>query len=248
MDIVMLPPRIRVWADDNWYLYFDPHNFEWVRVNTSGHFIFSLLQQFRPIEGIAEEASGHFGLPVEKIKPAVTSFIDEMLRIGFLHKNQYEERNRLSFGKIDFAHTVYMHLTNDCNLKCPYCYNKSDREYKLLMEKQGKIASILNTEESKHLITRLVECGMKHLVLTGGEPLMRPDALELIAHARSTSPGLKIEVLTNGILIKEPVAEKLCDLVDMVTISLDGHERHLHEHYRGRNTFAPTIRGISKLI
>jgi radical SAM protein with 4Fe4S-binding SPASM domain len=139
-------------------------------------------------------------------------------------------------------------LTNNCNLKCPYCYNKSDREYKLRLAKQGKIASILTTEESKHLITRLVECGLQHLVLTGGEPLMRPDALELIAHARSLSPTLKIELLTNGILIKEPVAEKLCDLVDMVTISLDGHERHLHEHYRGRNTFAPTIRGIRKLV
>ena len=248
MDMVMLPPRTRVWEEGDWHLYYDPHNFEWVRVNPSGHFIFSRLQQYRPIEAIAEEAAERFGLPVDKARSAVDAFVDNMLEAGFLHKNQYEERERISFGKLEFAHTVYMHLTNDCNLKCPYCYNKSDREYKIRLEKQGKIASILDTGESKHLITRLVECGLRHLVLTGGEPLMRPDALELIAHARSLSPTLKIEVLTNGILIKHPVAERLCDLVDMVTISLDGHERHLHEHYRGRNTFAPTIRGIRKLV
>ena len=133
-------------------------------------------------------------------------------------------------------------------MKCPYCYNKTDRDYKLKMEKQGLFAPILSTEEYKHLISRLLECGAKHLLLTGGEPLMRKDVFELLEFTRSKSPEVVLEMLTNAILIKEDVAEKLCDYMDTVTISLDGHERHLHEHYRGRNTFAPTIRGIKTLV
>ncbi len=35
----------------------------------------------------------------------------------------------------------------------------------------------------------------------------------------------------------------MCQWVDGVTISLDGHEEHIHEFYRGKNTFQPTIRG-----
>jgi radical SAM protein with 4Fe4S-binding SPASM domain len=248
MDMVMLPPRTRVWAQDDWRLYYDPYNFKWIRVNESGHFILSRIEQYRKIEDIIDEACVKFGLPVERAEAAVTGFVENLVEVGFLHRNEYEERERPGFGKRDFAHTVYMHLTNNCNLKCPYCYNKSDREYKIALEKKGRIASILSTEESKSLIGRLVELGLEHLIFTGGEPLMRPDAIELIEYARSRSAKLKIEVLTNGILIKEPVAERLCDLADMVTISLDGHERHLHEHFRGRNTFAPTVRGIRKLL
>jgi len=248
MDMVMLPPRIRMWNRDGWYLYFDPHNFKWVRVNESGHFILTQLQLYRMPEDIVCEIVESFGLPEDRARAAVHQFVDNLSSIGFLHRNEYEEGERPTFGPRSFAHTVYMHLTNNCNLKCPYCYNKSDREYKIKMEKQGRIASILTTEESKALIADLVKNGVQHLVFTGGEPLMRPDALELFEYARSLSTTLKIEVLTNGILIKRPVAEKLCDVVDMVTISLDGHERHMHELYRGRNTFAPTVRGIRTLV
>lgn len=248
MNMVMLPPRVRMWNRDGWYLYFDPHNFKWVRVNDSGHFILTRLQLYRTTEDIISEIVECFGMTEDTARTAVHQFVDDLSSVGFLHHDEYDEGERPTFGPRAFAHTVYMHLTNNCNLKCPYCYNKSDREYKIKMEKQGRIASILTTDESKALITRLVENGVKHLVFTGGEPLMRPDALELFEHARSLSSTLKIEVLTNGILIKDAVAEKLCDFVNMVTISLDGHERHMHERYRGRNTFAPTIRGIRKLV
>lgn len=248
MEMVIFPPRARMWSRDGWYLYFDPHNFNWIRVNESGHFILTRIQLYRMLDDIAEEVVEKFGLPLDRATAGVNAFVDSLIGSGFLHAGEYRERERPSFGPRKFADTVYMHLTNNCNLKCPYCYNKSDREYKIRLEKQGKIASILTTEESKALIARLVECGVHHLVLTGGEPLMRPDAMELLEFARSQSEDLTIEVLTNGILIREAIAEKLCDYANMVTISLDGHERHLHEHYRGRNTFAPTIRGIRKLV
>lgn len=248
MDMVMLPPRMRMWKRDGWFLYFDPHNFKWVRVNESGHFILTRLQLYRSPEDIVDEIGERFDLPESSARTAVHQFIDNLAGVGFLHHNEYEEGERPSFGARSFAHTVYVHLTNNCNLKCPYCYNKTDREYKIKMEAQGRIAAILTTDESKALIAGLVNNGAQHLVFTGGEPLMRPDALELFEYARSLSATLKIEVLTNGILIREDVAEKLCQFVDMVTISLDGHERHMHELYRGRNTFAPTVRGIRKLV
>jgi len=78
---------------------------------------------------------------------------------------------------------------------------------------------------------------------------MRPDTLELAAHARSLSSEVKLELMTNGILLKgERVLRQVVELFDAVTISLDGHERHLHEHYRGRNTYAPTVAGVRRLV
>jgi radical SAM protein with 4Fe4S-binding SPASM domain len=248
MKRVLLPPRTRVWAREGWYLYFDPYNFAWVRVNESGRFILEQLRRFRTLERIAAEASRTFDMGLDDARVAVDGFVDRLVEAGFLHVDEYRERERPRFETREFAYAVYLHLTNDCNLKCPYCYNKGDREFKADLLKKGRFAPTLTTEEYKALIARLIELGAQHLLFTGGEPLMRPDALELMRFARSRSDSLRIEVLTNGILIKEEVAVQLCDVADAVTISLDGHERHLHEHYRGTNTFAPTIRGIRTLV
>jgi radical SAM protein with 4Fe4S-binding SPASM domain len=248
MNRVLLPPRIRVWNQGDWHLYFDPHNFCWARVNESGRFILEQLRRFRRLDQIADEVASSFGMQFHDALAAIQSFVDNLVEEGFLHRDEYHEREELAFEPRQFAYAVYLHLTNDCNLECPYCYNKSDREFKLALQKKGRFAPILNTQEYKDLISRLIELGTRRILFTGGEPLMRRDLLELMEFTRSRNEDIEIEILTNGILIREDVAEKLCDLADAVTISLDGHERHLHEHCRGKNTFAPTIRGIKKLV
>lgn len=248
MRQVLLPPRTRVWNQKEWYLYFDPHNFLWVRVNENGRFVLEGLRCFKPVHRIAEEVSQTFAIGVQEADEKVNAFIDLLVDAGFLHIDEYCEREPVKFEVRSFAYAVYLHLTNACNLKCPYCYNKDDREYKANLVQKGKIAPPLSTDEYKSLIARLVELGAEHLLFTGGEPLMRTDCMELIRFTRSLNKAVKIEVLTNAILIKDEVAEQLCDLADVVTISLDGHERHIHEHYRGHNTFAPTVKGIRNLV
>lgn len=245
---ILMPPRHRTWTDGDWHLYFDPHNFVWVRVNDSGKFLFEQFAKYKPVADVVSKVSETFGLPEEEAKEGVERFVEQMVDAEFLHRGEYKEKDQTVFHEREFAHAIYLHLTNECNLKCPYCYNKSDRDYKVMMEKKGMWRPSLSTQEYKDFISRTIELGVNHFFFTGGEPLMRPDVFELIAHARSEREDMMIEVLTNAILIKEPVAEQLCDLVDMVTISMDGHERHLHEHYRGKNTFAPTIRGIRTLV
>lgn len=250
MQPVVVPPRLRVFTQDEWFLYFDPHNFTWARLNETGRFLLERFRQHRTVEQVAAEVSEKFSLAVEEAESKIQGFVDGLVEEGFLHLGAYRERDREGRTKIEFAHDVYLHLTNNCNLKCPYCYNKSDRDYKVMMEKKGLFAPSLTTEEYKALIARVIECGVKHILFTGGEPLMRPDVFELLEFARAESEGKDVtfEMLTNAILIKEDVAEKLCDYMDGVTISLDGHERHMHESTRGKNTFAPTIRGIKTLI
>jgi radical SAM protein with 4Fe4S-binding SPASM domain len=248
MERVVVPPRLRSFEKDGWFLYFDPHNFNWVRLNDSGRFLMERFRRYRTIEQVSEEVAETFGLEVAAAEEKIREFVAGLVEQEFLHMDVYRERHRDTPQELDFALDIYLHLTNACNLKCPYCYNKTDRDYKIKMEKQGLFAPILTTEEYKHLISRVIDCGVKHILFTGGEPLMRQDVFELLEYTRAKSSEVVLEMLTNAILIKEDVAEKLCDYIDAVTISLDGHERHLHEHFRGRNTFAPTIRGIRTLV
>jgi AdoMet-dependent heme synthase len=242
------PPRIRVWEQDGWYLYFDPANFVWTRVNDSGRYILEAVRDHLTVPEIASDVHRTFGVTHEQAESGVGAFVENMISIGFLHQDEYQERERGKPEDLRFPLHIYLHMTNACNLKCPYCYNKDDREYKLDLQKANGFAPTLTTAEYKHLITRLIEEGIERIFFTGGEPLMRDDVLELAAHARQLSDSVSLELLTNGILIKGDRVGKICDLFDAVTISLDGHERHIHEHFRGRNTHAPTVAGVRRLV
>jgi radical SAM protein with 4Fe4S-binding SPASM domain len=248
MERVVVPPRIRVWTKDGWYIYFDPYNFVWVRVNESGRLLLELFRKYMTTSQVVDYVANKFSLPREKADEGVNAFIASVVKSGFLHLNEYRERDRNPFPQLDFPHDIYVHLTNNCNLKCPYCYNKTDRETKIQLEKVGLVAPTMSTDEFKRLIARLIECGVRRLLFTGGEPLMRPDALELVQYARSLSDTVNLEMLTNAILITDEVAEVLCKNMSAVTISLDGHEKHMHDYYRGKNTFEPTVRGIRRLV
>ncbi|MFQ6050467.1 MAG: radical SAM protein [Candidatus Hydrothermarchaeota archaeon] len=123
---------------------------------------------------------------------------------------------------------LLLHITEKCNLKCRHCYlgEKSNRDLEL-----GLIKKILN---------EFGEYGFK-LLITGGEPLLHENFWDILKYARKFP--IRIELLTNGTLIEEEIAERLFKYVNGVQISLDGMEEG-HETLRGRGTFLKTINGI----
>jgi AdoMet-dependent heme synthase len=256
MNRVLLPPRCRTWSKDGWHIYFDPHNFVVARVNDSGRLILEMLRKHMLPTEVAAAVADKFRLQPSDAAVAVENFVGSLIKAGFLHLNAYREKPQAQFRPVNFPHDVYLHLTNKCNLQCPYCYNKTDRETKIKLEKGGLVAPTMSTDEFRHLITRLVENGVHRILFTGGEPLLRPDALELVAFARELSnrkvqaggESVRLEMLTNATLIKPALAEKMCELLDAITVSLDGHEAHIHEDQRGARTFEPTVNGVRTLV
>src|ERR1044072_2838037 len=140
MNRVVVPPRIRVWSKDGWYIYYDPYNFIWVRVNESGRLLLEMFRKYLTVPQIVERIIEQYGLPREKAEEAVAAFVDNVVGAGFLHHDEYCERDRTTFPRLDFPQDIYPHLPNNCNLKCPYCYNKTDRETKIKLEKVGMVA------------------------------------------------------------------------------------------------------------
>lgn len=107
---------------------------------------------------------------------------------------------------------VVWNVGRQCNLHCVHCYSDSEnRTY----------SGELTTGEARALIDDLADFEIPVLLLSGGEPLMRPDLPLLIAYARAR--GLRVTLSTNGTLITPEVAGKLRALeVSYVGISLDG--------------------------
>jgi radical SAM protein with 4Fe4S-binding SPASM domain len=118
---------------------------------------------------------------------------------------------------------VSWNLTRKCNLKCPHCYiNATTQELK----------NELTTEESKNLIDQICEVSRPLLILSGGEPLLRPDVYELVRYG--ASKGLKMGLGSNGSLIDAIAAKRLKDAgIETVSISLDSHIPEQHDEFRG---------------
>lgn len=121
-----------------------------------------------------------------------------------------------------------------CNLRCLHCYSHSrDIDY----------SDELTTDEGFALIDDLAAFGSPVLLFSGGEPLMRADICELIAHARFR--GMRAVLSTNGTLITEDTAKRLKELdLSYVGISLDGIEA-THDSFRGKKgAFKEALTGL----
>jgi Fe-coproporphyrin III synthase len=116
---------------------------------------------------------------------------------------------------------VIWNLIRRCNLTCKHCYALSaDHDY----------AGELSTTEVYGVMDDLKAFRVPVLILSGGEPLMRPDIFQIAAHAKQM--GFYTGLSTNGTLIDEAVADRVASIgFDYVGISLDGL-RETHDKFR----------------
>lgn len=129
---------------------------------------------------------------------------------------------------------VVWNVTRACNLKCVHCYAHA------VPASQSKE---LTTEEGKNLMDDLAAFGVPVVLFSGGEPLMRPDLVELARYA--VSRGMRAVISTNGTLITPERAQELKDVgLSYVGVSLDGLEA-VNDRFRGKTgAFQEAMAGI----
>jgi heme d1 biosynthesis protein len=116
---------------------------------------------------------------------------------------------------------VIWNLIRRCNLTCKHCYSISA---------DHNFPNELNTEEVFKVIDDLKEFGVPVLILSGGEPLLRPDIFEVTRYAKEK--GFYVGLSTNGTLINEDNIEKIAEMdYNYVGISLDGLQE-THDKFR----------------
>jgi len=106
---------------------------------------------------------------------------------------------------------------------------------------------ILSIEEARRLIDEISEWGIPSLVITGGEPFMRPDIRQVLEYAVKKVQYVRIQ--TNGTFLDEDMARFLADIgVDEIWISIDGR-RETHDRIRGvPGTYDKVIAGLENLV
>ena len=129
---------------------------------------------------------------------------------------------------------VVWNVTRRCNLTCLHCYARAGAQ---------AAPDELSRTEALGLLQDLRDFGVPVVLFSGGEPLMRPDLLELVDW--TVAAGLRAVISTNGTLIDRPLAQRLKELkLSYVGISLDGTEA-THDHFRGQaGSFAAALAGV----
>ncbi|MBI5788367.1 MAG: radical SAM protein [Candidatus Schekmanbacteria bacterium] len=132
-------------------------------------------------------------------------------------------------GKAMRPLSVDWELTFRCNLACRICPQEL---YKAQTGKRQASDEELNIDEMRAVVDDLAQMKVGVITLTGGEPFLHPQALELISYIKEKK--IACNILTNGGVITEKIARHVVESkVDAITFSLDG-PREVHDDTRGR--------------
>ena len=134
---------------------------------------------------------------------------------------------------------LFWETTAGCNLECVHCR-------RLDVSKQ-LMKSDLTTLESFQFVRDLASFAKPILVLSGGEPLFRPDIFQIAMKARDC--GLPVALATNGTLVNEHIAHAIVDSgIRRVAISIDGADEETHDKFRRQpGSLAAALRGFGHL-
>lgn len=132
---------------------------------------------------------------------------------------------------------VVWNVTRACNLACRHCYANA---------KRTAARDELTTAEARAFLDDLAGFGVPAVLISGGEPLARPDILDLIAHG--VERGLRFTLSTNGTLIDPQMARDLKSVgLIYAGVSIDG-PRELHDRQRcEQGAYDASVTGLRNL-
>ncbi|MFN8608509.1 MAG: radical SAM protein [Vulcanimicrobiota bacterium] len=132
--------------------------------------------------------------------------------------------------------TVHLEVAARCNLSCGHCFAGS----------LPRAEAPLTLSELDRLFQELVSMGCFRLGITGGEPLLRRDLLDILdlALERGLQPGLT----TNGLLLSEELCRQLGRRrLVWLNVSLDGATAESNDAIRGSGTFERVLKRLAVL-
>jgi AdoMet-dependent heme synthase len=143
------------------------------------------------------------------------------------HADKPLDRSRPALPDVDFDETPFLVIwetTRACDLACKHCRAEAvTRRHP--ME--------LSTDEAKRMMDEVRRFGRPLFVLTGGDPLKRPDTVELVRYGAGI--GLRMAMTPSGtpLMTREILAELAEAGLSRLAVSLDGSTAAIHDEFRG---------------
>lgn len=157
-----------------------------------------------------------------------------------LKYSEFGTRLKDAIGGKRYPLSGSIEITNRCNLRCQHCFIQCDRA---TWENDPE----LTTAELCGILDQIADAGTLWLLITGGEPLMRPDFTEIYLHAKRR--GFLITLFTNGTLVTDEIADLLAAYPPFaVEVSLYGRTAEVYERVTTvPGSFERCMAGIRRL-
>lgn len=224
--VVTLPEKMEIYRRDDQVILFNMCNMSFCRLHEEEYMVLTETLVGKNLKEVLQEISG------EK-RQRLMDLIFTLNRTGFLKQIQTSKEEILHDPIPDLA-TLYISLTRECNLHCPYCYAHGGEMAQSTMEFHRVLSLI---EEASRL-------GVQKITFTGGEPLVYK-GLFTLAHLVKDK-GMNLELITNGTLFHKEMVHQL-KIFDEIVVTLDGSTPEVHDSTRGEGTYYQVIEGIELL-
>ncbi len=140
-------------------------------------------------------------------------------------------------GREGVERTVTFYVTHRCNLTCVTCFRDANND-------SPEELSLVQAKKTIELLKEQYDC--KRLSITGGEPLLREDIVDIVEHAKQVIGHVVLQ--TNATLMSEGIARKMREYVNLVRVGLDGSKPSINDPIRGEGAFQRTVKGIETLV
>jgi len=200
----------------------------WAIVNSFGLKILELCNGKNTIRNIINIIQSQYDVTQDAAEKDTISFLASIAKTGILK----DETGHLIVQPAAIK-SVFLHLTDKCNLSCKHCYANN-------MSAGG---AELTDQELISFLDRFYSSGGKALVLSGGEPLLRKN----IKNIFNINPAAYFTLLTNATLIDDACASFLAQFNVSIQVSIDGSTAAVHDSIRGAGSFYAAVKGIEHL-
>ncbi|NPV52937.1 MAG: radical SAM protein [Firmicutes bacterium] len=218
-----LAPEARVLENEAERVLVNLNNREWIKVSPEA---FSLIENRanNPFREIVDR-----GAREHHARPAEIFSLFEYLVASELIKDVRRKSPR----------KIYLNVTDRCNLACRTCYFGA-ASCTLSGDDPMSTADILGA------LASIAPLKPDSLVLSGGEPFIRKDAIEIIEAAARAARC--VTALTNATLINREIAGALAATHAKVQVSIEGPVADIHDAIRGKGSFDLAMKGVRLLL
>jgi MoaA/NifB/PqqE/SkfB family radical SAM enzyme len=195
------------------------------------------------------ESDANLNLNINKIvNDALGVFFKDAVRIALTSPSQSvfflrtlrwqnkaaKTRQKLELQGLHVPPVLVISVTSKCNLHCEGCYHQALR---------SNSDAELSDERLEKLVAEAKELGISFIVLAGGEPLMRPNILDI----SKKTPEIMFLMFTNGLLLNDAVLEQISANKNIVPLlSLEGYQIDT-DGRRGTGVYNQLLKSIGKL-
>lgn len=236
----------------------DPALPNWIASDDRGVRLLGRFDGRTPFADVVRSYSQQSGLDLTHAWLDVETFARDALRQGFLSTDGAAPApylGRAAYLETTRLHEFWVQVNDFCNLACEHCLVSSGPS-----RGQG-----LDTARILNGIDQAVALGISRVFFTGGEPLARPDILDLCSHVVDRHHR-ELVVLTNGTMLKGERLDTLARLASVAVssptasdgrdegpglrlqVSLDGASPEVNDPIRGAASFDRIVEGIRAAV